>query len=76
MELRIRGRVKDVNQKIENFWSVFPSPYGLWAWITHVICSPVLSSCGLTLFVGKACFFAVPLVWLVALVMPRLNRSL
>ena len=50
----------------------------LWALalITHVICSPVLSSCGLTLFLGKACFFAVPLVWLVALVMPRLNRSL
>ena len=46
------------------------------SWIAHATCSPALSSCDLMLFIGKACLFAVPIVWVAAWVMPRLNRFL
>ena len=42
--------------------------------VSRTICSPALSSCDLTLFVGKASLVTVPIVWLVALFTPQLRR--
>ena len=37
---------------------------GFFSWYAHATCSPAYTSCDLTLDLGKAALYAIPVVWL------------